>query len=96
MNAKPGRNDPCSCGSGKKYKQCCLKNSLPGGRRRFKATVLNAKGAIAQSEQGKKESNAALENGPDLIARTYAKKETSNEAFEAESSSNEALEKDSP
>lgn len=20
----PGRNDPCSCGSGKKYKQCCL------------------------------------------------------------------------
>lgn len=21
---KPGRNDPCSCGSGKKYKQCCL------------------------------------------------------------------------
>jgi hypothetical protein len=22
---KPGRNDPCPCGSGKKYKQCCLK-----------------------------------------------------------------------
>ena len=21
--AKIGRNDPCSCGSGKKYKQCC-------------------------------------------------------------------------
>ncbi len=21
--AKPGRNDPCSCGSGKKYKRCC-------------------------------------------------------------------------
>ena len=21
---KPGRNDPCSCGSGKKYKHCCL------------------------------------------------------------------------
>lgn len=21
----PGRNDPCSCGSGKKYKQCCGK-----------------------------------------------------------------------
>ncbi|MCE1249717.1 MAG: SEC-C domain-containing protein, partial [Comamonadaceae bacterium] len=19
----PGRNDPCSCGSGKKYKKCC-------------------------------------------------------------------------
>lgn len=24
MNSKIGRNDPCPCGSGKKYKQCCL------------------------------------------------------------------------
>lgn len=23
MNAKPGRNDPCPCGSGKKFKKCC-------------------------------------------------------------------------
>ncbi len=23
VNQKPGRNDPCSCGSGKKYKKCC-------------------------------------------------------------------------
>jgi hypothetical protein len=23
-NARPGRNDPCHCGSGRKYKQCCL------------------------------------------------------------------------
>ena len=23
---KIGRNDPCTCGSGKKYKKCCLKN----------------------------------------------------------------------
>lgn len=22
---KPKRNDPCPCGSGKKYKYCCLK-----------------------------------------------------------------------
>jgi len=21
-----GRNDPCPCGSGKKYKQCCMRN----------------------------------------------------------------------
>jgi hypothetical protein len=21
---KPGRNNPCPCGSGKKYKHCCL------------------------------------------------------------------------
>jgi hypothetical protein len=24
--AKAGRNEPCPCGSGKKYKQCCLFN----------------------------------------------------------------------
>ncbi|MEE8385316.1 MAG: SEC-C metal-binding domain-containing protein [Dehalococcoidia bacterium] len=23
--AEPSRNEPCPCGSGKKYKQCCLK-----------------------------------------------------------------------
>ena len=26
---KAGRNDPCPCGSGKKYKQCCLKMEQP-------------------------------------------------------------------
>jgi SEC-C motif/Protein of unknown function (DUF2384) len=25
---KTGRNDPCPCGSGKKYKQCCLKDAV--------------------------------------------------------------------
>jgi len=30
INKKIGRNDPCPCGSGKKYKHCCLgKNALP-------------------------------------------------------------------
>ena len=26
---KPGRNDPCPCGSGKKHKKCCLNNASP-------------------------------------------------------------------
>ncbi|NLD42090.1 MAG: preprotein translocase subunit SecA [Chloroflexi bacterium] len=26
--AKVGRNDPCPCGSGKKYKQCCMREGL--------------------------------------------------------------------
>src|SRR6202021_1041552 len=33
---KTGRNDPCPCGSGKKYKHCCLANStiaFPGPKR---------------------------------------------------------------
>ena len=25
---KPGRNDPCHCGSGKKYKNCCMQKDL--------------------------------------------------------------------
>lgn len=24
MSNAPGRNDPCPCGSGKKYKHCCM------------------------------------------------------------------------
>jgi hypothetical protein len=24
MSALPGRNEPCHCGSGRKYKRCCL------------------------------------------------------------------------
>ncbi len=28
-----GRNDPCPCGSGKKYKQCCMKKNEGGGKK---------------------------------------------------------------
>ena len=26
MTTKVGRNDPCPCGSGRKYKRCCMRN----------------------------------------------------------------------
>jgi SEC-C motif domain protein len=26
---RPGRNEPCPCGSGKKFKKCCLMSALP-------------------------------------------------------------------
>ena len=33
MNRHPGRNDPCSCGSGRKYKNCCEgKTRVLGGK----------------------------------------------------------------
>ena len=35
---KPGRNDPCPCGSGKKFKKCC-ENKMIG--KKFMATKLN-------------------------------------------------------
>jgi len=28
VEKKPGRNDPCPCGSGKKYKKCCMNKEL--------------------------------------------------------------------
>ena len=28
-NQRVGRNDPCPCGSGKKFKRCCLNRQLP-------------------------------------------------------------------
>ena len=35
-NERVGRNDPCPCGSGKKFKNCCMKrpgggSNVPGG-----------------------------------------------------------------
>ena len=30
--AKVGRNDPCPCGSGKKYKRCCLEKDETAAR----------------------------------------------------------------
>lgn len=40
MNQKVGRNDPCPCGSGKKYKNCCSIKSKPASKRGFKASVI--------------------------------------------------------
>ncbi|MGE4553381.1 MAG: type I methionyl aminopeptidase [Desulfovibrionaceae bacterium] len=31
MNTKVGRNDPCPCGSGKKYKKCCMDKDEAAG-----------------------------------------------------------------
>lgn len=42
MSEKVGRNDPCPCGSGKKFKQCCLnKTGGSGVRRKLQAVWVN-------------------------------------------------------
>lgn len=61
MNEKIGRNDPCPCGSGKKYKQCCQKNSIGGKPLKFKAKVLT-------------NQTSKLPAGPDLMDRTFGDK----------------------
>lgn len=53
---KTGRNDPCPCGSGKKYKKCCLDKDLEESSRRAAMTTPvaplypMAAGPIAQSD----------------------------------------------
>lgn len=44
MEPKAGRNDPCPCGSGKKYKQCCLGKTVDplAALKRHKFTVQTA------------------------------------------------------
>jgi tetratricopeptide (TPR) repeat protein len=65
--AKPGRNDPCPCGSGKKYKRCCLDKDEAAESAR-----------AAQSQSSRKISNVAAEIAAKLAA-TYDVDETEDE-----------------
>lgn len=56
MDQKVGRNDPCPCGSGKKYKQCCMLNIKPPATKR----KLTAKWI-----------NAPVKEAPNLMERTF-------------------------
>jgi uncharacterized protein len=77
MSGKPGRNDPCSCGSGKKYKNCCFTKNLPG-KLKFKAKVIsNTKpvdlmertfgAGIAKTKEGENPGLTGLEPGKEKI-----------------------------
>ena len=39
MDKKVGRNDPCPCGSGKKFKKCCEERLA---KKKFNAQILHA------------------------------------------------------
>lgn len=62
---KVGRNDPCPCGSGKKYKQCCVSKNRPKhfSERRF--NWVKPSGQPASQEEKK---TPAM---PDLMERTF-------------------------
>jgi hypothetical protein len=57
MTAKVGRNDPCPCGSGKKFKQCCFLKQRPGQPRKFSAKVI--------------QSGTGIPQPPDLMDRVF-------------------------
>ena len=50
----PGRNDPCPCGSGKKYKRCCLERDQVA-----MLAPLNAKRAELKAERAELKASAA-------------------------------------
>jgi hypothetical protein len=45
---KVGRNDPCPCGSGKKFKKCC---EMKGQHKKIHAQLLNTAAPRAQETQ---------------------------------------------
>jgi tetratricopeptide (TPR) repeat protein len=49
MTNTTSRNDPCPCGSGKKYKKCCLEKDQAGERAKF--THAAAKRGAAEQAQ---------------------------------------------
>jgi hypothetical protein len=58
--ARPGRNEPCHCGSGKKYKHCCLEKDDK------KAAAVRAKAAKAEAAAAAsaEEAPAAAKDAP--------------------------------
>lgn len=68
---KIGRNDPCPCGSGKKYKQCCLKKSQ-----------LSADGTESKAEQEKWLSEYPSQDAERVEGRVYLEDLYSSESIE--------------
>ena len=90
MSKKINRNAPCPCGSGKKYKQCCLKNETvktytPSGKRKFKAKVLTSGGSNLLSKLAPQASS-----GKEFKATSGAPKAGGKKEFKATSGASKA------
>lgn len=74
--AKTGRNDPCPCGSGRKYKVCCLKKDKEAEHERLaRAAAESAAQAAEAAAQKRREAQAtlqALEHDHDLAEDSNA------------------------
>lgn len=70
MNDKIGRNDPCPCGSGKKYKQCCMqKQSTPKGKKKFTAKLISSGGMKKEEDLSKR----LMQSEVNLMERTFGR-----------------------
>jgi len=74
-----GRNEPCPCGSGKKYKHCCLeKDETKAREARVKAAEKDAKAAAKAAKAAEKDGakDGAAEAGKEATARQPKKPQT--------------------
>ena len=68
-NARPGRNEPCPCGSGRKYKHCCLaKDEKKDAAARAKAAKEPERASVRRGSfrgyaRAKAKDGAAVEDG---------------------------------
>ena len=58
--ARPGRNDPCPCGSGQKYKKCCLPKDEAADLAQFKRDTAAAAEAARKHKVEQQEQDAAF------------------------------------
>ena len=58
--AKPGRNDRCPCGSGKKYKSCCLTKDEATERERLAMAQAARDERAAEKHQSLREARASM------------------------------------
>ena len=59
MSDQPGRNDVCPCGSGKKYKKCCLEKDEAARAAAMTASTAAAAAAAAAAPPVEREAPAA-------------------------------------
>ncbi len=84
MNKKISRNDPCPCGSGKKFKKCCERNMISNKFLAHKIEVQNPASSLASKVTGLSSvfSNAAsgstkqFKASKDLPLKTSEKEKT--------------------
>ncbi|MDB2614273.1 SEC-C metal-binding domain-containing protein [Chlamydiales bacterium] len=73
MSKKAGRNDPCPCGSGKKYKSCCWGKELPQSDASRRSLFGRAVSGTTSNVKRKFTAKVLSQSGPkDIVERTFS------------------------
>src|SRR6185503_3458786 len=69
MTTSVGRNDPCPCGSGKKYKKCCETKDQAKEHARLEKRWQEAQRAVEKSQDKEGAANEEKTAAPPVTAR---------------------------